>query len=246
MIPRSGEAGEAVRCISVHLTVDGKEYCFRRLDGDQVHCLALNYDEVFEEPCILGIYDVWRGKPTITEYWGLVDFRFDDWSSFAREQRWRILRLRFRLWQIWRKLSLRVESARKEVSVERYSILNAVRVLKTSERLPDSWDVAREVLGERWIDKNNAMARIDQVEDMLEALVDLQELRKEGRRYAVTGKGVAALSQYEEEERKHRESMGLQKGIRWLTLIMAAAALLQAKVVEFTPLLKWTGTWPWQ
>lgn len=118
--------------------------------------------------------------------------------------------------------------------------------MRTVDKVPTSWDVANNFLGNDWTDKSDAFDRLDQIESMLDALVELGELRKNGIGYEVTGLGIATLSQYEEDERKHRESMGLQKGIRWLTFVMMIAALLQAKVIDFKPLLSLKGSWPWE
>jgi len=244
VIPRSGPAGAAVRGVSVMLVLDGEQLQFRRIEGESVFCLGLDDDEHFSVECCISVYDAWRAEPIITEYWGLVSFTFDNWPSYEREQLFRWERVKFVARRIRRSVRNRVAAFRKQVAVERYAVLNTVKSLKTDVRVPHSLDVAGSLLGNDWTDKLDAFDRLDQIEVMLDALVDLGELRKNGIGYEVTGKGIAALSQYEEEERKHRESMSLQKGIRWLTVVMAVAALLQARVVKFPEL--WTiNAWPW-
>lgn len=245
-IPRTGKAGAAVRGVSVTLTLDDEKLHFVKVEGDRVHCLGLDGDGHFSVEQIISIYDAWRADPKIEDYWGLVSFRFDSWRRFAIERRFHLERIKFLSRRLRRSVRARVGSFRKRVAVQRHSILSAVQRMRTVDKVPTSWDVANNFLGNDWTDKSDAFDRLDQIESMLDALVELGELRKNGIGYEVTGLGIATLSQYEEDERKHRESMGLQKGIRWLTFVMMIAALLQAKVIDFKPLLSFKGSWPWE
>ncbi len=205
----------------------------------------MDEEERYNVERIISLYEAWRATPKITEYWGLISFQFDSWARFEMEQKFRWERVKYFARRVRRSVRSKVESFRKQVAVERYSVISTVRRLRTDDKVPTSWDVAIKLLGNDWTDKFDAFDRLDQIESMLDALVELGELRKHGIGYEVTGKGVAALSQYEEEERKHRESMRLQSGIRWLTVVMAVAALLQAKVITIPAL--WTiERWPWQ
>jgi len=192
----------------------------------------------------ISVYDAWLAKPRIEEYLGLLQLTFHDWEDFAREQRFRWRRNRILALRAARSFRAKLDKHRKKTAVERYTVLNTVKTLGTGDKQPTAWDVASKLLGEFWTDNADAYDRLDQVEAMLEALEDLGELKKNGVRYLVTGKGIASLSQYEEEERKHRESMKNQNAIRWLTVIMAIAALLQAKVINLPTVLN-VKAWPW-
>jgi len=242
----SGPDAEANRFVSVRFTIGDDVLLFRRIEGDRLFCLAVDENNYFRVERVIGIYDAWGAEPEIIEYWGIVRFQFNSWNSFAREQTWRLGRWVYRWRRFWWRLRLRVRSVRKRVSIQRYAVLSTVNRLRAGSGVPTSWDVANAILGKDWSNERGAFERLDQVEQMLEALVDLKELRKWKSGYVVTGAGVAALSQYEEEERKHRESLWMQRWIALLTVAMLFAALLQAKVVEFPPLLKLKGPWPWQ
>lgn len=242
----SGPEAEANRYVSVRLKIGEEVLLFRRIEGDKLFCLAVDENNHFRVERVVGIYDAWGAEPEIIEYWGSVRFLFSSWDAFAHEQTWRILRFAYHWRRFWWRIRLRVRSMRKRVSIQRYAVLSTVNRLRVGSRGPTSWDVASAILGQDWTNEQGGFERLDQVEQMLEALVDLKELRKWKSGYVVTGAGVAALSQYEEEERKHRESIWMQRWIALLTVAMLFAALLQAKVVDFPPLLKFKGPWPWQ
>lgn len=242
----SGPEAAANRYVSVRIKLGGEVLLFRRIVGDQLFCLGLDQNNYFGVERVISIYDAWAAEPEIYEYWGTVQFKFQSWNDFAREQTWRFQKKVYRCRALWWRLRLRVRSTRKRVSIQRYSVLTTVNRLSSGSSAPTSWDVANAILGQDWTHEKGAFDRLDQVEEMLDALVELNELRKKKHGYVVTGAGVAALSQYEEEERKHRESIIMQRWIALLTVAMLIAALLQAKVIEFPPLMKFKGPWPWQ
>ncbi|SMR69288.1 hypothetical protein SAMN05518671_3641 [Stenotrophomonas lactitubi] len=217
---------------------------YRRLENGRVVCLSLDEEGHFGPEREISIHEAWLAKPRIDEYLGLVQLTFNDWESFALERRYRWGRIRIRILRLIRAARSKLDRYRKTTAVERYTVLNTVKTLRVGDNHPTAWDVASKLLGQFWTDNVDAFDRLDQVEAMLDALEELGEVKKNGARYLVTGKGIASLSQYEEEERKHRESMKNQNAIRWLTVIMAIAALLQAKVINLPALLN-IKAWPW-
>ncbi|WP_277381606.1 hypothetical protein [Stenotrophomonas maltophilia] len=231
--------------MTIRFNLNGTDYLFDGIDGNTIHCSELR--GMFERrPTTLSLFEVWRSSPRIYQRWGLSEYNFNDWESFAREQTWRLRPIVSAALVVRDRLRLKFDSLRKEVALERNAVLSAVNRLMELTKYPSSWAISTEMYGSHWADRADAMDKLDRLERMLEALVELKELKKHEGCYAVTGQGIATLSKYEEEERKHRESMGLQKGIRWLTFIMMIAALLQARVIEFKPLLTLKGPWPWQ
>lgn len=241
----TGPNSQGNRYVSIHFQLDGSDYLFRSIRGDKVVCWTWDGDVYFPE-VELSLFDVWRSKPLAYQFWAGYEFRFNSWEAFAREQTWRFHALHVRLREIrWRLLGAAVRF-RKKVAIERFRVLEVVREIELAEGAPGDMAVSTRILGVDWPRHDAGIAQHSRIQMMLAALVELKELNKINYRYKITGAGVAALSQYEEEERKHKEAMGLQRGIRWLTVAMAVAALLQARVIEFTPLLKWTRAWPWQ
>lgn len=74
----------------------------------------------------------------------------------------------------------------------------------------------------------------------LDKLAETNDLVKNGIDYQITGHGVAAIELYEEQERKHGESISTQRRMFWLTIVIALLTLVQAGLVKLPPLLDLT------
>lgn len=244
LVPRTGEEAEKLRSVTVYFELDGAQYLFDAVRGDDVLARKLRGQQ-YRDKVELSIYDVWRSKPHIIQYWGLQSFEFDTWAGFSRERAFHLSALQAWMKKMRLELKDRRLQSRKAISIERFQLIRIVGDLSgRGVGRPGQGAIATELLGKQWERYQANLAPFNQMRRMLEALVELGELSSRNHTYAVTGKGVAALSQYEEEERKHKEAIALQKKIAWLTIVMALAALLQAKVIEFPPLLKFAA-WPW-
>jgi hypothetical protein len=97
----------------------------------------------------------------------------------------------------------------------------------------DRWEVLQLVYGTGiWGHPRRAeiSARLDLIVD---SLVDSGDLTADQSRLIVKGKSVASLSSRVEEDRKHRDQIGYNKAIKWLTgglLITAIAQVLVAYI----------------
>ncbi len=157
--------------------------------------------------------------------WGMVSF--EAWRSYVIN--------RFR--QIHYNRSLKIRGDRTEVlqvivdehlrrrSREGAPVLGEIRI--------DRWEVLQLVYGEGiWGHPRRAeiLARLDLI---LDSLVDSGDLTCDQSRLIVKGKSVASLSSRVEEDRKHRDQIGYNKAIKWLTgglLITAIAQVLVAYI----------------
>jgi hypothetical protein len=232
-----------VRYVSVRFAIGSDEYYFEEIQGDDV--IARPWDgSQYGTPVVLSLFDVWRSRPHIRQFWEGAECKFDTWGAYAKEQTWRLKLIGYRLRRLWDRARGSADVFRKEVSIERFLVLQAVSRLQRRKGDVSPSQVADHLLGQRWAQHEVMIEKFAQIQSMLDALCELNELKPSNYRYKVTGQGIAALSQYEEEERKHRETLGLQRRIAMLTIIMAIAALLQAKVVDFDPLVK--ISWPWK
>lgn len=63
---------------------------------------------------------------------------------------------------------------------------------------------------------------------LLQSLVESKDLETDGLRYKVTPKALVTLTQWEEDDRRHRDSVTQQQWIKAFTLILAIAATIQA------------------
>lgn len=243
-IPLTGSASKEVRCVVVRFSLDGFDYLFEGLDGTSVAARLWENDR-YRRVVHLSIFDVWRSVPWITQYWNGSQIELRSWAGFAHEQTWRLRSTARRVADLFRSVQGAASRFRKPVSVERFLVLSAVMKLQPIHGAVSDSEVARHLLGSSWMMRPDAADQLDSIGVMLKALAELNEVKYTNYRYMITGKGIDALSKYEEEERKHRESIRLQSGIRWLTVVMAIAALLQAQVIKI-PSLWSVQRWPWQ
>jgi hypothetical protein len=67
----------------------------------------------------------------------------------------------------------------------------------------------------------------------LQSLVESEDIgRTSDDKYVVKGKALCTIANYEEEERKHRETVIIQRIIAFLTIIIALAAVAQTGVIK--------------
>ncbi len=62
---------------------------------------------------------------------------------------------------------------------------------------------------------------------MLKKTEDVEETDSNPSHYIVTGKGILAITQFEEDERKHKESMAYQRWLLIVTTVLAVTGILQ-------------------
>ena len=74
----------------------------------------------------------------------------------------------------------------------------------------------------------------------LDSLVSSGELNKINNEYVVTGKALSTIEKYEEEERRHAESVKIQRKIFWLTIIAVIFAIVQSGVIKLPTLIDFT------
>ncbi|MDG3066584.1 hypothetical protein ACFQ4M_03215 [Thauera mechernichensis] len=75
----------------------------------------------------------------------------------------------------------------------------------------------------------------------LRSLVDTGELRELNGGYEVTGNALRAIEEYEEQERKHTESVKTQRKIMWLTLVIAFLTAVQAGLLKLPTIFDLSG-----
>jgi hypothetical protein len=101
------------------------------------------------------------------------------------------------------------------------------------------FDLMTQLHSSRWLNHPNRNRKQCEIKLYLESLVDTGDLKTDtsGYHYLVTGKALQTIQQYEEEERRHNDSVKVQKGIFYLTFFIALAALIQA-IKLFCPIGK--------
>ena len=78
------------------------------------------------------------------------------------------------------------------------------------------------------------------LEFYLDSLVETGELRCINHMYSVTGQGVRALEEYEEQERKHAEGVRLQARALWVAVAIALLTVVQAGLIKLPAVIDFT------
>ena len=75
----------------------------------------------------------------------------------------------------------------------------------------------------------------------LGSLVDTGELEKVEIDYVITGKGIAAIEGYEEQESKHSKNIFIQLCVLFLTFVIVFLTLVQAGLVKLPTIVDLSG-----
>jgi hypothetical protein len=89
----------------------------------------------------------------------------------------------------------------------------------------------------KWVLHPERDTQKERVRFYLDSLVSTGELSKLDHRYELTGKALQAIEVYEEQERKHTESIKAQRAMFWLTMAIALLTAAQADLIKFPTLL---------
>lgn len=105
----------------------------------------------------------------------------------------------------------------------------------------NSMDLMTELYSLRWVLHPEGEDQEYKLGLYLESLVSSGDLVKTGSEFVVASHAILTLEKYEEEERRHRDNLRLQKGMIFLTLLIALLALIQAGLIRFPVLLDFSA-----
>jgi len=104
-----------------------------------------------------------------------------------------------------------------------------------------SLDLMTKLYSIKWILHPEGDQQQEKLELYLDSLVKSEDLELINNEYVVTGNAIRTIEKFEEEERRHVESVKMQKKMFWLTFIIALLALIQAGVIKLPTLLDLSG-----
>lgn len=240
-IPRSGEAGEAVNCFTTRVMRRELEpLIVASAVGDTLECLAFD-GEQYSINTKIQLGEIIDEPFEFTHYYGLVTITYNGWFDLARGQVFRLPYIHAWLSRQRGRLSQGVYNRRKLVTKDRIGLLKAVldAQLNGRDKL-SSLDVMTAIHSIRWYLHPNSKVEHEKVKLYLRALADTGELRGNFN-YQITGKGIAAIELYEEQERLHAKSMSGQRKMVWLTVVIVLLTIVQAGLVKLPPLLDFSG-----
>lgn len=240
-IPRSGERGAAVNCFTVAIDRDEAPYLIALdLDEDQLSCIEWNGNE-YVTPKTLPISDLTLREVRFTHYYGHSEVIYDGVLDFFwnRAIAWPYLKIHaVRRFSV---LEQYIFNKKKLVTQQRKGLLKVLlnRTLDgVAEHNP--LDLMTELYSIRWYSHPQGGDTRRRLEFYLESLVETGDLRCANHMYSVTGQGVRALEEYEEQERKYAEGVKLQAKTFWVAVAVALLTVVQAGLIKLPPVVDLT------
>ena len=243
-VPRTGEEGAKVNCVVVTLDKDSSPYFFiEKIDGDELIGLEWDGDSYSTKKKIL-ITDIsendlfikhYYGLSNVMRYFGIYDYLIN------RTTRWPYLKIIIHRW---------IESVdqyffnkKKLVSKQRIDLLAFMisdQIDRTHKGI-NSLELMTKLYSIKWVLHPEGDQQQEKMELYLDSLVKSGDLELINDEYVVTGIAIRTIEIFEEEERRHVESVKMQKKMFYLTLIIAILALIQAGVIKLPILLDLSG-----
>ena len=241
-IPRSGEEGAKVNCYVVALDKESNPYLLvNNIEGDEL--VGLEWDG--------NSYSIQKKIPisTITEhdffikhYYGLAEVKYFGIYDYLINKltKWPYLKIKIHRW---------IESVdqyffnrKKLVTKQRIDLLRFMMSdqIGRIHKGISSLDLMTKLYSIKWVLHPEGDQQEEKLELYLDSLVKSGELDLNNNKYVVTGRIISTIGKFEEEERRHVESVKMQKRMLWLTIIIAFLALIQAGVIKLPVLIDFT------
>lgn len=240
-ISRSGAQGEAVNCyITQVFRKTGQQLVIESISGNMLNCLEYDGNR-YSIQSTHTFESLVNEKFEFTHYYGLATIIYSGWLKFALG---RIFKLPYlQVWFIFKKTDLLqfIYNRKKLVTKERIDLLKVILLAQLDgAHHVSSLSVMSLIHTDMWYLHPNKHFYLNRVEFYLNALTETKDLLKIDGDYAITGQGIEAIEHYEEEERKHSENIGSQRGMIILTFVIMTLTLFQTGIVKLPILLDFT------
>ncbi len=242
-IPRSGREGERVNCFitSVDKEEDEPYLVVLGVHLNKLECLE--WDGVrysIQKSISLAAFRLSDFR--ITHFYGLDEIRYQGITDFVigRVTGWPYIKVHVIRWLGG--LGQYIFNKKKLITKQRIELLQflVVRALDgVIEHEPI--DLMADLYTIRWLFHPQGEQQQQKLEFYLKSLVETGELKYTNDRYIVTGKALQTIEEYEEQERKHTESVKMQWRMFWLTLTIAALTLVQSGLVKLPAIIDLTS-----
>jgi len=255
-IPRSGEEGKKVNCYTTCIVSDNGDwlYLVDKFDKEknELHVLALDYKKTFAVPESYSINHFSPEKFHFIHYYGLYELHYKSVYDLAFNfiSKYDVATVHIRIfWDIisqsrFNKKILVTKTTREllQFLVEKqlnYDVKNSENSFNFSRKAIDEFSLMTELYSMRWVSHPKSSQERMKLELYLDSLVQSGNLQKNNHDYFVTGKALQTLEEYEENERRHQDAVKIQKGILWLTFVIALATMVEAKIIEVSSITAW-------
>lgn len=229
-IPRSGEEAQGVDCNVVYFrsldkswTLLCDEVCMRGVtgkywvDNEDLGTVCIPFQ-------LMGDYEL-----DITHFYGRYDLRYGSIAQYFWEGVIPVDKTRILIGKGQQFLFNKKELVRSE----RVEVLKLILEKELDQRgyTTSSISLSTLLYTEKWVfhpDKTRQMRYNDL---LLKSLHETGDLEKAEHGFRLSSKALATIARYEEDQKKHRESIGQASAMKWLTLALIFVGVIQALVM---------------
>lgn len=237
-VPRSGEAGARVNCLSVYIDKATEPYLLvQSLSGTTLECLEWTGASFFKETTI-ELTSVPLADVTVTHFYGYSEVEYRGARDFVLGRTLRLPYLKLRTVRAVKSVDQHFFNKKKLVTKQRIDLLRLLVERRLDGHKAESpVDLMTALYSIKWVLHPERDTQKERVRFYLDSLVDTGELKMLDHSYVLTGKALQAIEVYEEQERKHTESIKAQRAMLWLTSVIALLTAAQAGLIRFPTLL---------
>ncbi|WP_332736532.1 hypothetical protein [Flavihumibacter sp.] len=238
MIPRSGEKGALVNCYTVAIDKDAEpHYLVREIQGDELTCSEWNGSK-YEIERKIKLSSVNPKDFRISHYYGLSEVTYFGITDFIVGRIFFIEYIKIHGYRVLTAADQYIFNKKKLVTKQRIDLLRfLVSQALEGKKEFDVISLMTKLYTIKWVLHPDKDSQIQKVKLYLKSLVDTGELQMMNGNYVLTGHALRGIEEYEEQERKHIESVKIQRRMFWLTMVIALLTLVQAGLVKLPPII---------
>lgn len=242
-ISRSGERGARVNCFSAFIDKDnGEPYLLAtELQGNYLTCLEWDGSTYATEKKV-NLSKINPNHLTVTHFYGLSEVRYAGVLDLAISRTFFGPYIKIHAIRTLSSIDQYFFNKKKLVTKQRIDLLRflvAMHLDSKEEIHPIS--LMTGLYSVKWIMRPDRDSQRHKLEFYLRSLVDTGELTKSQNVYKLTGHALRAIEEYEEQERKHTESVKIQRRVMWLTFAIALLTGAQANLYRLPTLIDFTS-----
>lgn len=205
--------------------------------GRTLHCDLWNGHR-FETETEFDIADLDDAELSITHFYGYAEVQYKGIIAFAFGRTFFLPYLKVHFVRAIESIDQYFFNKKKLVTKQRIDLLRFLVARKLEgQPISSPVDLMTGLYSIKWVLHPERDPQKLRLQFYLNSLIETGELEKTINGYELNGKALQAIEVYEEQERKHAESIKSQRRMVWLTLAIALLTAAQAGLFKLPTLL---------